>query len=91
MGIIDAFTPGIADFSGMDGTKNLFISNAIHQSYIEVNELGTEAAAATAIIMTLTAVPEYKEFVADHPFLFLIQHEETGAILFMGKVLNPTN
>jgi serpin B len=90
MGIIDAFEPDIADFSGMDGTKWLFISEAIHQSFIEVNEEGTEAAAATAIIMEATSIPEYKEFIADHPFLFLIQHKETGAILFMGKVMNPT-
>ena len=90
MGIIDAFEPDIADFSGMDGTKWLFISDAIHQSYIEVNEEGTEAAAATAIVMEATYIPEYKEFIADHPFLFLIQHKETGALLFMGKAMNPS-
>jgi serpin B len=89
MGIIDAFEPDIADFSGMDGTKWLFISEAIHQSFIEVNEEGTEAAAATAIVMEATYIPEYKEFIADHPFLFLIQHKETDAILFMGKAMNP--
>ncbi len=91
MGIIDAFIPGIADFSGMDGTRYLFIGTALHQSFVEVNEEGTEAAAATAIIMEATAIPEYKEFIADHPFMFLIQHKETGAILFMGKVLDPSN
>ena len=90
MGIIDAFEPDIADFSGMDGTKWLFISDALHQSYIEVNEEGTEAAAATAIVMEATYIPEYTEFVADHPFLFLIQHKETGAILFMGKAMDPS-
>jgi len=89
MGISDAFMGGIADFSGMDGTNLLFIGKAIHQSFIEVNEEGTEAAAATAIIMELTAMPDTKDFIADHPFIFLIQHEETGAILFMGKVANP--
>lgn len=87
MGIIDAFAPGIADFSGMDGTKNLFISKALHQAYVEVNEEGTEAAAATTLIMELTAMPD--NFIANHPFIFLIQHEETGAILFMGQVMNP--
>ena len=87
MGIIDAFLPGNSDFSGMDGTKNLFISRALHQAYVEVNEEGTEAAAATSIIMELTAVPT--SFIADHPFVFLIQHKETGAILFMGRVINP--
>jgi len=87
MGIIEAFLPGFADFSGMDGTKNLFISKALHQAYVEVNEEGTEAAAATSIIMELTAVPT--SFIANHPFVFLIQHKETGAILFMGRVINP--
>ena len=91
MGIIDAFLPGAADFSGMDGTRYLYLGTALHQSFIDVNEEGTEAAAATAIIMEATAIPEYKEFIADHPFIFLIQHKETGAILFMGKVLNPSN
>lgn len=90
MGIIDAFSPGSADFSGMDGTNNLFISKALHQSYIDVNEEGTEAAAATTIIVELTSIPEQKEFKADHPFVFLIQHKVTGALLFMGKVMNPT-
>jgi len=89
MGIVDAFSPGVADFSGMDGTNYLFISTALHQAYIEVNEEGTEAAAATAIIMELSMVPDPNEFRADHPFIFLIQHEETGAVLFMGKVMNP--
>ena len=89
MGIIDAFLPGVADFSGMDRTNNLFISTALHQSYIEVNEEGTEAAAATAIIMELTVTPDQKEFIADHPFVFLIQHKETSAVLFMGRVMNP--
>ena len=90
MGIIDAFLPGVADFSGMDGTDYLYIGTALHQSYVEVNEEGTEAAAATAIIMEATAYPEYKQFIADHPFIFLIQHKETDAILFMGKVLDPS-
>ncbi len=68
----------------------LFIIKALHQSFIEINEEGTEAAAATAIIMELTAMPNQKYFVADHPFVFLIQHEETGAILFMGRVFDPS-
>jgi len=87
MGIIDAFSPGVANFSGMDGTNYLFISKALHQAFVEVNEKGTEAAAATGIIVGLTAVPD--QFRADHPFIFLIQHKETGAILFMGRVMNP--
>ena len=91
MGIIDAFIPDIADFSKMDGTNTLFISKVIHQSFVDVNEEGTEAAAATAIVMEATAIPqEPKSFIADHPFVFLIQHKETGAILFMGRVMDPS-
>lgn len=89
MGIIDAFNPGAADFSKMDGTRDLFISKVLHKAFIEVNEEGTEAAAATAIIMDLS-VAMTTEFNADHPFIFLIQHEETGAVLFMGKVMDPS-
>lgn len=88
MGIKHAFNPGAADFSKMDGTKNLYISEALHKAYIEVNEEGTEAAAATAIIMKLSMAPN--QFKADHPFLFLIEHKETGAILFIGRVMNPS-
>jgi len=87
MGMTDAFSVA-ADFSGMDGTKDLYISDVVHKAFVEVNEEGTEAAAATGVIMTLKAV--LYSFNADHPFVFLIQHEETGAILFMGKVMNPS-
>jgi len=87
MGMVDAFLPGIADFSVMDGTNSLCISSVLHKAFVEVNEEGTEAAAATSIIMTASA--SNNRFNADHPFVFLIQHEETGAILFMGKVTNP--
>jgi len=87
MGMIDAFSEDYADFSGMDGTKNLFISDILHKAYVEVNEEGTEAAAATAVIITTGMTTT--TFNADHPFVFLIQHESTGAILFMGKIMNP--
>jgi serpin B len=91
IGMIDAFSPGVADFSGMDGTNDLFISKVLHKAFIEVNEEGTEAAAATTIIMELTAVPELNTFIANHPFIFLIQQKETGALLFMGKVMDPSS
>jgi serine protease inhibitor len=79
-----------ADFSGMSGAGDLFIKNVIHQAYVEVNEEGTEAAAATGIIMELTAVrPETPVFRADHPFIFVIQETETGNILFLGRVCDP--
>ncbi|MBW2984535.1 serpin family protein [Candidatus Woesearchaeota archaeon] len=87
MGMPTAFSAN-ADFSGMDGTRNLFISNVIHQAFVEVNEEGTEAAAATAVIVALTAMPT-NMFIADHPFIFIIQERETGDILFLGKVMDP--
>jgi len=93
MGMPTAFT-GNADFSGMDGTNDLLISDVIHQAFVDVNEEGTEAAAATAVVMKLAAAPANPEpvpvFRADHPFIFIIQDDETGSILFMGRVVNPT-
>jgi serpin B len=91
MGMPTAFTPGAADFSGMDGTKELFISDVIHKAFIDVNEEGTEAAAATAVVMGGAAAPGASPpiFRADHPFVFLIQDKETGTILFIGRVVNP--
>jgi serpin B len=91
MGMTDAFTPA-ADFSGMDGTKDLYISAVIHKAFVDVNEEGTEAAAATGVAMALKSEPmprELKVFRADHPFIFLIRHVKTGSILFMGRVMNP--
>jgi len=80
-----------ADFSGMTGQKDLFIDFVIHQAYVKVDEEGTEAAAATAVGMKLTAMPAPKKiFKADHPFIFLIQEKETGNILFFGRVVDPT-
>jgi len=88
MGMPTAFSGG-ADFSGMDGIKNLFIDQVIHQAFVKVDEEGTEAAAATAVVMKLTAI-QRKIFNADHPFIFLIQENETGNILFLGRVVDPT-
>jgi serpin B len=91
MGMSDAFDPGKADLSGMDGKKDhLFIGMAIHKAYVDVNEEGTEAAAATAVGIRTTSMPAPPPvFRADHPFLFVIRHNSTGAILFMGRVVNP--
>jgi len=91
LNMVDAFDSEVADFSGMDGTTDLFISDVIHQAFVEVNEEGTEAAAATAVIVGRTsAQPRHKVFIADHPFIFIIQEKETGNILFMGRVTDPS-
>lgn len=94
MGMSDAFVFGAADFSGMDGTRYLYIDNVIHQAFVEVHEEGTEAAAATAVIMGWGSIGDVEEsvipvFRADHPFIFIIQQKETGNILFIGRVSNP--
>lgn len=93
MGMPTAFG-GSADFSGITSEADLYISKVIHQSFVEVNEEGTEAAAATAVVMTEkvgggSSSPEPIMFKADHPFIFFIEHKDTGQILFMGKVENP--
>ena len=79
-----------ADFSGMNGIRELFISAVIHQAYVKVDEKGTEAAAATAVIMDRMAAMPRNIFRADHPFIFIIQEKDTGNILFMGRVTDPT-
>ncbi len=79
-----------ADFSGMTGERDLFISNVFHKAFIAVDEEGTEAAAATAVVMARTSVEMAPEFRADRPFLFMIRDKETGAILFMGRLANAT-
>ena len=89
MGMVDAFALPPADFSGMSGQKDLYITKVIHKAIIEVNEEGSEAAAATAVVMGVKAVLHKPVFKADQPFLFLIRHNDTGAILFMGRVNNP--
>ena len=76
-----------ADFSGMATGRDLEISEVVHKAFVEVNEEGTEAAAATAVIIRETSAPP--EFRADHPFLFLIRDEVTGSVLFLGRVVEP--
>lgn len=88
MGMTDAFS-GKADFSGMTGKKDFCISAVIHKAYVDVNEEGTEAAAATAVVMKTTAIMRPLVFRADRPFLFLIRDNLTGSILFIGRVTNP--
>jgi serpin B len=89
MGMPVAFSTG-ADFSGMTGGRDLYISEVLHKAFVSVDEAGTEAAAATAVPMELTAVPDTPvEVTIDRPFIFLIRDIETGAILFVGRVMNP--
>jgi len=95
MGMQDAFDASRADFSGMDGRVGwLYISQVIHQAFIDVEERGTEAGAATAVIMSRSTAfgptSSPVEFRADHPFLFLIRENSTGSILFLGHVVDPT-
>jgi len=90
MGMMDAFSEK-ANFSGMNGKRDLFISAVVHKAYVDVNEEGTEAAAATGVVMRVTSVkPErIPVFRADHPFLFLIRDNKSGSILFIGRAMNP--
>lgn len=88
LGMPNAFSSD-ADFSGMDGTRKLYIDKVIHQAYVKVDEKGTEAAAATSVSMMEKAISR-NFFNADHPFIFIIQEKETGNILFMGRVIDPT-
>ena len=90
LGMTDAFSKDKANFSKMDPSNRLFIDEVYHQAFVEVNEEGTEAAAATAVVMrkkrSVQIVPEFK---ADHPFLFFIRDVENGVILFAGRLLEP--
>ena len=85
LGMTDAFKPdGTADFSGIDGTKSLYISDVLHKSFVSVDEKGTEAAAATAVIINFTSLPT--QVRVNRPFIFLIRDRITGAVLFLGRL-----
>ena len=84
--MVDAFDRELADFSGISGGRGLYVDAALHEAFIEVNEEGTEAAAATAVVLPL---PGFPSVYLDRPFLFLIRDNETNAILFMGRVAEP--
>ena len=88
MGMPSAFTA--ADLSGMDGTYSLFIDDVLHKAFISVDEAGTEAAAATAVVVARAAPAPPKDVAVDRPFVFMIRDIETDAILFVGHVLNPS-
>ncbi|XP_058141155.1 serpin B6 [Dasypus novemcinctus] len=89
LGMTDAFDQARADFSGMSSKRSLYLSKVVHKSYVEVNEEGTEAAAATAAVMMMRCIRIVPRFCADHPFLFFIEHSKTKSILFCGRVSSP--
>jgi serpin B len=88
MGMGSAFGSG-ADFSGMSERGDLFISDVVHQAFVEVNEEGTEAAAATGVTMRATSFSPTRQLRVDHPFIFFIRENQTGNVLFLGRVLSP--
>lgn len=88
MGMNDAFSSA-ADFSGIDGTRSLAITDVLHKGFVAIDEKGTEAAAATAVIVGDTSAPEPATLTVDRPFVFFIRDRPTGAILFIGRVLDP--
>jgi len=90
MGMPVAFSAA-ADFSGMTGNRELTITDILHKAFVSVDEAGTEAAAATAVVVGLTSVPEQPvQVTVDRPFIFLIRDIETDAIVFVGRVMNPS-
>jgi serpin B len=92
LGMTDAFDPDRADFSGMDGNRDLYIASVLHKAFVAVDEKGTEAAAATAVIMGVTSAPvgEPITITVDRPFIYLIRDGQTGGILFLGRVVDPS-
>jgi hypothetical protein len=90
LGMTNAFFPGLADLSGMDGADDLSIGVVVHKADVDVDETGTVAAAATGVGVTSTVANLTPVFRADHPFLFLIRDTHTGSILFMGRIADPT-
>ncbi|MCH8949438.1 MAG: serpin family protein [Chloroflexi bacterium] len=90
LGMEAAFDPKFADFSGMDGTNDLMIQDVVHKAFISVDEEGTEAAAATGVVVGETSMPQPAVMNVDRAFLFVVRHEVTGAILFVARVLDPT-
>lgn len=91
MGMEEAFSQSQANFSGMSNTNDLFLSQVFHQATVDVNEEGTEAAAGTGATLSGRTGHGGPQFVADHPFLFLIMHKITKSILFFGRLVLPQN
>jgi serpin B len=90
MGMEIAFAAGGADFSGINGARNLFISDVKHKTYVKVDEEGTEAAAVTSVEVGITSVPQYFTMVVNRPFIIVIHDVQTQTMLFMGKIGDPS-
>jgi serpin B len=90
LGMVDAFDAGLADFSEISGEGGLYISDVIHEVFVSLSEAGTEAAAATAVVMGRGLPPIPVELDVDRPFLFWLYDRATGSVLFMGRVLDPS-
>uniref|UniRef100_A0A8C1R3F8 Leukocyte elastase inhibitor n=1 Tax=Cyprinus carpio TaxID=7962 RepID=A0A8C1R3F8_CYPCA len=89
LGMVDAFDSQRADFSGLSPNNDLVLSKVVHKSFVEVNEEGTEAAAATGAVMMMRCLMRPERFNADHPFLFFIRHNPSKSVLFYGRVCSP--
>uniref|UniRef100_A0A669BAM7 Serpin B6 n=1 Tax=Oreochromis niloticus TaxID=8128 RepID=A0A669BAM7_ORENI len=89
MGMENAFDIYKSDFSGMSPANELIVSKVVHKAFVDVNEEGTEAAAATGVAMEVRSITIPVEFVADHPFIFFIRHKPTKSILFVGRYCSP--
>lgn len=89
LGIVDLFSCGKADLSGVSGKNDLYVSSAVHKAFIDVNEEGTEAAAATAMVANSRCAMRFPVFKADHPFMFILYDKSSHTVLFMGRVYKP--
>jgi len=89
LGMGVAFVPEQADFSGINATADLFLSGVLHKTYVDVNEEGTEAAAVTVVTVGTSSISDSFYFRADRPFLYAIRETNSGAILFIGKIIEP--
>ena len=89
LGMPSAFDPNAADFSVMDGRRDLYLTSVVHKAFVAVDEKGTEAAAATGVVAGATSMPQV--VMVDRPFIYLIRDSETGTVLFVGRVVNPAD
>ena len=89
LGVYDLFQPGISDLSGLSSVESLHVSHVIHKAHINVNEQGTEAAAASGVLVQKRSIDLHPEFHADHPFVFFVYHKSSSAVLFIGRIKKP--